>query len=414
VGGNGPSARRTVLFLHSSAGRYGADMQLLLLAGGVDRSRWRPVVVLPERGALAGPLEESGVGVYVHPLAVLRRGLASPRGAASVARRLVRDRRTLSRLARRLGTAIVHSNTSVVLAGQAVARRSGARHVLHLREIYEGAGGRAGALLWPLMRRRLLDADAIACISDAVAAQLRPAPHVHVVSDGLARVPRRIDRSRARAALGVPVEPFAVALLGRVSDWKGQDVLARALAEPALADIGAVGLVAGDAFPGNERYELALDRLRERLDLGDRLRLLGFRDDVETVLGAADAVAVPSRRPEPLGLVALEAAAIGLPVVAAAHGGLTEALRDGETGLLVPPGDHRALARALRELADHPDLGRRLGSAAARDVRERFAPERTLAEVELLYDRLLSGAGVRRTPTRRPRSTPPRPRRRAR
>jgi glycosyltransferase involved in cell wall biosynthesis len=285
----------------------------------------------------------------------------------------------------------VHSNTSVVLGGQAAAGRAGVPHVLHVREIYAGAGGPAAAALWPLLRRRLERADALLCISGAVAEQFGPAPNVHVLHDGLPRLPNRVDRSAAREELGLAPEPFAVALIGRVSDWKGQDVLARALAEPRLQEIGAIGLVAGDPFPGNERSERQLRELADSLGLGERLRMLGFREDIDTVLAAADAVAVPSTRPEPLGLVALEGAAAGLPVVASDHGGVREAVRHGETGLLVTPGDAPALAQALRLLGDDSELARRLGSAGAKLVRADFSRERMLAEVQSVYDRLLGG-----------------------
>ena len=376
---------RAVLFLHSSAGRYGADLQLLSLAAGLDRKRYRPVAVLPERGDLGPLLEDAGVEVIVHPLAVLRR---RPSSVATALPLLLRDRRELGRLARERETAIVHSNTSIVLSGQGIARQAGARHVMHAREIYAGAGGAAGRMVWPAARRRMLSADVVLCISRAVAEQFGPAPEVEVVYDGLPRTIDRADRAASRRELGLPEDRFVAALLGRVSDWKGQDVLARALSGRALAEIGAVGLVAGDAFPGNERYERRLAELRDRLGLGDRLRLLGFRDDLYTVLGAADAVAVPSTRPEPLGLVALEAGAAGLPVVASDHGGLPEVVREGETGLLVPPGDPTALAAALRRLADNPGLAGRMGDTAAGEVPVRFSRERMLDQVQAIYERL--------------------------
>lgn len=379
-------APRSVLYLHSSAGRYGADLQLLALAGGLDRSRFTPVCVLPERGELAGLLEERDAEVLVRPLAVLRRGLLHPRGLASLAAALRRDRRELGALARERRTAIVHANTSVVLGGDAAARAAGAAHVVHVREIYTGSAAGAAGGMWPLLRRRLERADALACVSGAVAAQFRR--RAHVVHDGLLRIPERVPREKARRALDIPADTFTVALLGRISDWKGQDLLAAALAEPELAQRGAIGLVAGDPFPGNEHVERELRAFAERLGLGGRLRLLGFRDDIETVLGAADAVAVPSTRPDPLPNSALEAAAAGLPVVAAAHGGLTEIVRNGVTGVLVPPDDHVTLAAALEDLASDPALAQRLGSAAAADARERFALPRMLDEVQALYERV--------------------------
>jgi glycosyltransferase involved in cell wall biosynthesis len=364
--------RRTALFLHSSAGRYGADLQLVALASGLDRERWDAVAVLPERGTLAPLLERAGVKV-------VERRLALPGGSTAIAARMARDRIALSRVAMKHEAAIVHANTSVVLAGAAAAKRARVPYVVHMREIYDES-------LWPRLRGRILRADAVLCVSEAVAAQFGRAPNVSVVRDCLARPPSTPVGAVVRKAMRIPPDAFVVALVGRVSDWKGQDVLSRALAEPELAEIGAVGLVAGDSVKGEAERKLA--ELKEELDLGDRLRLLGFRDDVGPVYGAADAAVVPSTRPEPLGQAALEAAWAGLPVVGTAHGGLPEIVRDGETGILVPPGDHRALALALRGLADDPVTAKQMGERAARDVRESHTCGPMLAEVQSVYDRL--------------------------
>ena len=373
------------MFLHSSAGRYGADLQLVALASGLDRSRYNPLAVLPERGELAALLEQAGVETATAPIGVLRRADLGPRSIARVARGLRVAGPELADIARTHGAALVHSNTSVVLSGAPLARQLGIPHVAHVREIYPRA-----PLLWPLWRRRLLRADRLLCVSRAVADQFGGRSHGVVVHDGLARVPARTAVAEARSELDIPGDRFTVAVLGRISDWKGQDVLARALAEPALASIGAVGLVAGAPWPGAEEPLHALERLRDALGLGDRLRFLGFRPDVEVVLGAADAVAVPSLRPDPFPNSALEAAAAGVPVVAAAHGGLPEMLGEGRTGALTPPGDHVALAGALRALADDPDGGAKLAAAAAADVRARFTPERMLGRVQQEYAALLA------------------------
>ena len=378
---------RRVLFLHGSASRYGADLDLYGLVTGLDSARYEPLVVLPERGELATLLERAGIETEFMPLAVLRRRLLAGRGLVATSTAIARSRRQLARLTRDRAIAIVHSNSSIVLGGQAVAERAGVPHVMHVREIYSGLGG-TRSLLWPLFRRRLLRADAVACASAAVARQFECSDRAFVLYSGLVRAPQPTSRCVARATLGLPPDAFVVAVIGRLSDWKGQEVLARALAEPALSDIGAVGLLAGDAAPGQEHHERELLELRDRLRLGDRLRLLGFRDDVGTVFSAADAVAVPSTFADPLPNAALEAAASGRPLVASATGGLPEIVRDGVTGRLVPPGDAPALAACLRDFAERPDVARGMGQAAARDVRTRFALRRTLDEVQACYDRL--------------------------
>jgi glycosyltransferase involved in cell wall biosynthesis len=150
-----------------------------------------------------------------------------------------------------------------------------------------------------------------------------------------------------------------------------------------------VGLVAGAPWPGAKGALHELERLRRDLGLGDRLRLVGFRDDIETLFGAADAVTVPSTRPEPFGLVAVEAAVAGLPVIAAAHGGLPEIIRHEETGLLVEPGNPDALARAIRALVDDPGRAGALGAAAAADAAARFSVPQMLATVQAHYEALL-------------------------
>ena len=364
---------RRVLYVHSSAGRYGADRQLHLLATGLDRDRWHPLVLLPFEGPLARDLRAAGIEALTGELAVLRRELMTPPGLALLARALARQRRSLRRLVRAQRIDVVHANTSVVLG----TRATGARSVVHVREIYPRT-----PLVWPAHRRAILRHDAVLCVSDAVRTALGGGEVVH---DGLAVVPARAARGAARLALGLPREAFVVAVLGRLSEWKGQDVLIRALA----AAPGAVALLAGDAWPGQEDHESRLRALARDLGVDQRVVFSGFRDDVDAVYGAADVVAVPSTRPDPLPNSALEAAAAGCCVVAAAHGGLPEIVRDGVTGRLVAPGDPAALATVLEELSRDPDQRRRLGAAAAADARERFTPERLLAAVMDRYDRLL-------------------------
>jgi glycosyltransferase involved in cell wall biosynthesis len=133
----------------------------------------------------------------------------------------------------------------------------------------------------------------------------------------------------ARAALGLPDDRLVVAGLGRFAHEKGFDVLVR-----AMALLPGATLVLAGAGPEGRR----LQRLSRGLDV----RFLGWLDDVDVPIAAADVVAVPSRR-EGLGLVALEAAARGRPVVASRVGGLPEIVPN-----LVPPDDPAALARALR------------------------------------------------------------------
>jgi glycosyltransferase involved in cell wall biosynthesis len=341
-------------------------------------------------GELREDLQAAGVEVLVRPLSVLRRAAMSPAGLAAVAASLARDGGGLARLARRRGAALIHTNTSVTLGGSAASRLAAIPHVWHVREIYAGF-----ERYWPAYRRLLLSADALPCVSRATCAQLGGDPRALVLHDGLALAPVRAARADARAALGLPRDAFVCAILGRISSWKGQDVLIRAIADAALGGGEALALVAGDPWQGEERRLDELRALAAELGVAERVRFSGFRSDVENVYGAADVICVPSTQPDPLPNAALEAAAAGCCVVAADHGGLPEILRDGVTGVLVAPADPAALAAALRRLRDDPAQRARLGDAAAADVRERFAPGLLLDRTQALYDEVVAGREFR-------------------
>ncbi len=175
---------------------------------------------------------------------------------------------------------------------------------------------------------------------------------------------------------------LALVCVARLAPEKGHDVLLRALA--ALAGEGRqVRLdIIGD---GPERA--ALEALARQLGVASRVRFLGRRDDVPKLLGEADAFVLPSLS-EAFPLTVLEAMASGLPVVATAVGGVPEAVRDGETGLMVAPGEPGELAGALARVLDDGELARSMGRAGRRRVEELFSLEATARRHARLYRRL--------------------------
>ena len=183
---------RTVLYVHSSAGRYGADRQLLALAAGLDPKRYRALAVLPGPGPLAEDLRAEGIEVIVRPqLAVLRRALFTPWGLARVAGQLARDRTALGRLAREREAVLVHANTSVCVGAYSAAAGARLPLAVSVREIYADF-----ARWWPLYRRFLLRADALACSSEPVRAQFRGSPRARVLHEGVTAAAQRAPRAR--------------------------------------------------------------------------------------------------------------------------------------------------------------------------------------------------------------------------
>ncbi|MEJ7569038.1 MAG: glycosyltransferase family 4 protein [Gaiellaceae bacterium] len=202
---------------------------------------------------------------------------------------------------------------------------------------------------------------------------------VVVVENATPELPELPTRMQARSELGI--EGTLLAFAGRLGPAKALDVALAALAELE----GVTLLLAGD---GPERT--ALERRAAELGLGERACFLGAlgRDEVLRLFRAADA-SVLSSAWENFPHTLVEALAVGTPVVATAVGGVPEIVRDGENGLLVPPGDPAALAAALRRYLGDPELQERLRSAAAPSV-EHLRPERIYGRLEELLTQVAS------------------------
>lgn len=203
------------------------------------------------------------------------------------------------------------------------------------------------------------------------------ADRVQIVYNAVPRSPlAQADRAALRAELGLPLEAPLLVTVGRLTPVKGVDVAIRALEH--LPD--AVLIVVGE---GEQRAEL------EALAApwGERVRFVGQQpnDRALRFVRAAD-IFVLSSYTEGLSHVLLEALSVGTPAVATAVGGNPEVLADGVNGLLVPPGDPRALAAAIERLLADPDLaGRIAGAGRARSAD--FDWERTVAQTEAILAR---------------------------
>jgi glycosyltransferase involved in cell wall biosynthesis len=169
-----------------------------------------------------------------------------------------------------------------------------------------------------------------------------------------------------------------VVFAGRLVRAKGVDVLIRAARE-----------VEGEfVLCGDGRDRESMRKLAARLGVSERVRFAGWLapEGLAHEIAEASVVAIPSRWPEPFGLVGIEAHAAGRPVVASATGGVGDWLSDGLNGLCVRAGDAHALAQALSELLADPDRQTAMGIAGQRSVAERFTERHHVAALLQAYD----------------------------
>lgn len=351
-------------------------------------------VVLPRDGPIVSILKPHASRIVFEPLWVLRRQAMLKLATVEMARLPA----ALWRAWRRIrGSDITYVNTSIVADYALAARLLPRKALLHIHEIPEGVLRKVLVFLMRFSRADLVfNSRATRATFGDPPALDAGGRRTHVVYNGVAgpaaSLPVTYDGSRA----------LRVLLLGRVNRIKGQEVLLEAVASlPAeLRDRVKVRLVGG-AFESVER-ERALADLVGNMGLTGHVEVLPFVADPSEHYRWADIVAVPSRRPESLGRVAIEAMAWGRPPLVSAIGGLVEVVVDGETGWHAPPGDAAALAARLEKIMLSPRDWQGFAAAGRARFEAVFSePIAAAAIVSIVADKLKATARQGRAPIAR-------------
>ena len=367
----------------------GAALSVLELAAGQQRRGHDVVVVGGRIPAGEASLEYLAAELdvqYVH-LSTLQRDVSatSDLGTTRALRSLLRERRP-DVLHTHTAKAGATGRIAAVLAGR--ARPRAVVHTFHghvLRGYFSPSRERA----FRLIERVLATAtDRLIAVSDEVRDDLVA---FHVAKPGkIVVIPYGFDldrrvrsdaetRARKRAEAGTG-DAFVIGWAGRLTAIKQPLDLVRTVAQ--VDD--SLLLLAGD---GELRADV--ERLARELGVEQRVRLLGYVDDLGDWYAAFDAFLLTSLN-EGAPVVAIEAQAAGVPVVATNAGGTRTVVTDGETGFVVPIGDIPALAERLTRLRDDAGLRRRLADTGREQMRTRFCAERMVDDVERLYAEILA------------------------
>lgn len=376
-----------MLIANPSADVYGADLQLLESVSGLVEAGATVRVCLPADGPLVPMLTARGATVQFVAGPVVRRSALSPTGLARLASGHLTGTARLVRLLRRWRPDVLLVNTVTIPAWIAAARLARVPVLVHVHEA-EDSDNR-----WVLrgLLAPLLGASGLIVNSKAAAAALtevypRLGHRISLIYNGIPEVPA--DPAPPTPHPGA----FRLAAVCRLSPRKAPDVAIEAVALLRRDGRDVSLAVYGTPFAGYEWYEQQLADRAAAPELSGAVRLAGYVNPIWDALAEADAVLAPSLR-EPFGNAVVEAQFARRPVVAAAAMGHLETVSDGDTGLLVTPGDPAAMAEAVRRLMDDPALAARLGERGRQRALERFSVQRYRRE---LAERVLGRTSSRR------------------
>ena len=382
-----------ILYVQGTSEIGGSDISLCRLIANLSPSRCRAIVALPRVGPLCPRYEAAGAQVVIVPMKQLRpvRRLTYQLGYLlgfwpSVFR--------LVQLIHREHLDLVHTNSMYCLYGAFAARIARVPHVWHIREMIDNPPILRAVFSTLVLRL----SDRVVPVSEAVASMIHPRAQrprkICPIFDGvdLREFDPAISGARIRRELKIESRASLVGFVARLDPWKGVEVFIRAAQVVARVRPDVHFVVCGGELQGYEAYAASATTLAASLGLLDVMHFTGWTyhpDDIPEVMAALDIFVHTSIKPEPFGLVLIEAMAAAKPVVAANAGGVPEVVVAAETGLLAAPGDWQSVAAAILALLNDPIAAAKMGQAGRRRVEQLFDVRAFAGKIQDLYGEIL-------------------------
>lgn len=400
-----------LLYINATAELSGADLDLLATVRALDKTCFTPTVLLPHHGPLDAEYTALGVPVFYRNLGIIKRSAARSRQILTVVV-LPLIIFKLWRFIRQEQFDLVCSNSMLTLAGGLAARLAGKKTIWRSGELYS----RPWWLRYGLYSFVGLIGQRIIASSEAVR-QLFPAwarSRVIVVYPGVDLLRFNPDDPATqqtafalRQEFGIASTQPVVGFVGRIIPWKGvKEFVEACIAADEFLD-RAHYIVVGSYLTTYAAYFEEIKALVARSKLVDRFHFALNRQDVPAFLATFDLFVHASIRPEPFGIVIIEALAMGRAAIVSAAGGVPEIFENVPAAILLAPGDVSALSETIWDLLNDPQRRQLLGNAARELVLERFDIEQVVDRQESIYLELFSKPSARlELQTELPKRTP--------
>ena len=382
-----------ILFIHQSAELYGSDKTLLLFLKNIDKTQFKPIVILPIDGPLKDELEKIDVQVIIAPVLKLYRKMFTFKNIIKFFKDIKVGFKIIDEINKKEKIDIIYSNTLAVLLGLFYAKKRKTKHVWHVHEIIESPK------IFTFVFTKLLSSKATnTIIYNSIATKnfwnknKKINKKSIIVCNGL-EVPTdilttmQIEKFREEN-FNATSSQIIIALVGRISRWKGQKVLLNSFYQILKKHNDIKLIFVGSPPPNQELFLIEIKDQINQLNISDKVQLIPFTNEISKIWQSIDIAVVPSIEPEPFGLVAVEAMLAHKPLIGSNHGGLTEIIINNETGFLVEPKNEETLSNALIKLIENPSLRSSFGEKGYLRVTTAFSVGQYVDSFEKFFEKI--------------------------
>lgn len=379
-----------ILYLHAGAEMYGADKVLLELVSRLDKEKFRPIVILPCEGPLVDKLKEKNIIVDIIPYPILRRKYFNLKGIINYTLNYFYYSHKLKKVVDDKKIDIVHVNTFAVLQGVYLKLFSRIKLIWHIHEIITTPK----FLNTLLCNLALLFSDKVVTVSEATKQNIKSR---NTNNNKLMVIYNGVDNNiynpqneyeYLKSLYHIPNNAITIGMIGRVNSWKGQKDFVKAV-DPILKKYSNVyGIMVGGVFEGEEYRMTELSELISYSENANRLIVSDFRKDPQNVHNMFDIFVLPSTNPDPLPTVVLEAMASKKPIIAYAHGGVCEMVKNNYNGLFAEVNNVVDLSKKIETLVIDDDLREFMGMNSLTRQKTLFSIFSYVNNFKMLYEEI--------------------------
>ncbi len=387
---------KNILFIHQSAELYGSDKTILMFISSLDKTKYKPIVVVPFEGPLTREFEKNNIQVVIAPVLKLYRKMITPTNMIKATKEYKLGLQTLEALHKEHKFDLVYSHTLAALIGIVFARKHNIKHLWHIQEILARpvAINKIFKRLLNLKANHKAVYDSKATMNFWIENDEKLSEKSDFVWNGLdASTKPSYSREHIQSVrekfFSVDDNITVIGLVGRINSWKGQPLLLESYNKIAKKHPNSRLVFIGSAPPDQEFFTDNLKKSIAEFHLKDQVKIIPFQEEIWQLWDSIDIAVVPSTEPEPFGMVAIEAMLAKKPVIAANHGGLTEIVIRGETGLLFEPQNPNELANALESLLNNSEKREKYGLAGYKRAVEHFSLQSHVNKFEAIFEDII-------------------------